>query len=173
MALLVLYASPLLADNTELQANAIRAFTAGDYKTAKILFQSLKSMDASNKAATNYLNIIARKEAAQGATIESALRRIVIDQVNLKDVSAREAVEYVSQKVRAASKGKQVMNVVWMVPENLNPPVSLQLQNLPATEALRYILETSRLSASYEAHAVTIRPLSKRTPSTTEKPGVN
>jgi hypothetical protein len=164
LALLFLAFSSLAAQQNEIQAEAVRAFQAEDYATAKSLFESLLSIDPKNFAARNYLRAIAQREQG-GPRLESSLRKILIPTVDFRDVTVREAVAFVSQKVRELSGGKQSVNVVWMVsPEQTaSVRVSLSLQNVPASEVLRYIGDASNLRFSYDALAVKIKPMSNPT----------
>jgi hypothetical protein len=151
--------SSLKGQPSEIQAEAVRAFQAGDYATARSLFESLLSIDPKNPAARNYLRAIAQRERS-GPGLESALRKIVIPTVDFHDVTVREAVAFVSQKVRELSGGKQSVNVVWMVPaeQTASARVTLSLQNVPASEVLRYIGDASNLQISYDPLAVKIKP---------------
>jgi hypothetical protein len=153
----------LEAQQSEIQAEAVRAFQAGEYATAKPLFESLLSIDPKNPVARNYLRAIAQRERS-GPGLEGALRKIVIPTVNFHDATVREAVAFVSQKVRELSGGKQSVNVVWMVPaeQTAAARVTLSLQNVPASEVLRYIGDASNLQISYDPLAVKIKPA--RTP---------
>ena len=164
LALLFFAFSSLAAQQVEIQAEAVRTFQAGDYATAKFLFESLLSMDPKNLAARNYLRAIAQREKS-GPGLESALRKILIPTVDFRDVTVREAVAFVSQKVRELSGGKQSVNVVWMVSaeQTASARVTLSLQNVPASEVLRYIGESSNLQFSYDALAVKIKPMSNPT----------
>lgn len=155
---LLLAASPLLAQNPELQAEAVKAFQAGDYTTAKSLFESLQALDPKNPAATTHLRLIAAHEKGAGPGIEPALRKILLPKVNFQDVTVRESVDFVTQKVRELSDGKLIMNVVWLVPADTPARITLVLQNVPASEVLRYIAESANLRMDYDKHAVTIRP---------------
>ena len=157
--LLILALPSLEAQQSEVQAEAIRAFQAGDYTTAKSLFESLLSIDPKNPAARNYLRAIAQREKG-GSGLEGALKKIVIPAVDFHEVTVREAVAFVSQKVRELSGGKQSVNVVWMVPAEqiAGERVTLSLQNVPASEVLRYIGDASNLQISYDALAVKIKP---------------
>ena len=65
---------PLEAQQSEMQAEAMRAFQAGDYATAKSLFESLLSIDPKNPAARNYLRAIAQREKG-GPGLEGALKK--------------------------------------------------------------------------------------------------
>lgn len=160
VALLLLAISPLLAQQDEIQSEAVRAFQAGDYATAKSLFESLLAIDPKNPAARNYLRAIALREGS-GSGLEAALRNISIPVVDFREVTVREAVAFVAQKVYELSGGKRSVNVVWMVPSETTDStrITLNLQNIPASEVLRYIGEASNLSFSYDAHAVKIRPM--------------
>jgi len=160
LTLLLFAFSSLAAQQVEIQAEAVRAFQAGDYATAKSLFESLLSVDPKNLAARNYLRAIALRESS-GPGLEAALRNIIIPTVDFRDATVREAVAFVSQKVRELSGGKRSVNVVWMVPPEQadSARVTLSLQNVPASEVLRYIGDSSNLRFSYDAHAVKIRPM--------------
>jgi hypothetical protein len=164
LTLVFLAFSSLAAQQNEIQAEAVRAFQAEDYATAKSLFESLLSLDPKNFTARNYLRAIAQREQG-GPRLESALRKIVIPTVDFRDVTVREAVAFVSQKVRELSGGKQSVNVVWMVsPEQTaDARVTLSLQNVPASEVLRYIGDASNLRFSYDALAVKIQAMSNPT----------
>jgi hypothetical protein len=161
LALLFFALSPLAAQQSEMQAEAVRAFQAEDYATAKSLFESLLSIDPKNPAARNYLRAIAQREKG-GPGLEGALRKILIPTVDFRDATVREAVAFVSQKVRELSGGKQSLNVVWMVsPEQTaSARVTLNLRNMPASEVLRYIGASSNLRFTYNAVAVKIQPMS-------------
>ena len=161
LALLLLAFGSLHAQQSEMQAEAVRAFQAEDYATAKSLFESLLSIDPKNPAARNYLRAIAQREKG-GPGLEGALRKILIPTVDFRDATVREAVAFVSQKVRELSGGKQTVNVVWMVsPEQTaTARVTLNLRNVPASEVLRYIGAASNLRFSYDALALKIQPMS-------------
>ena len=158
LLVLLLSASPLLAQTAELQAEAVKAYQAGDYTTAKSLFESVLAVDPKNPAAPNYLRMIATKEKGGGSGVEPALRKLLIPKVDFQDATVRESVEFVTQKVRSLSDGKLVMNVVWLVPADTPARITLSLQNVPAAEVLRYIAESAKLRLDYDEHAVTIRP---------------
>ncbi|HEY5742497.1 MAG TPA: tetratricopeptide repeat protein [Terrimicrobiaceae bacterium] len=160
LALLVLLLpfSFLHAQHDEMQSEGVRAFQAGDYSTARSLFESLLEIDPKNPAARNYLRAIALRES-NGAGLEATLKNIVIPALDFEDVSVREAVAFVSQKVSELSGGKQSLNVVWMVSPEGTARITLNLQNVPALEVLRYIGDAANLRFSYDAYAVKIRPM--------------
>jgi hypothetical protein len=158
VALLLFAFSNLSAQQAEIQSEALRAFQEGDYATAKSLFESLLAVDPKNPAARNYLRAIAAREGS-GPSLQAVLRKINIPTIDFRDVSVREAVAFVGQKVHELSGGERSLNVVWMVsPETIEDKrVTLNLQNVPAAEVLRYIGDASDLKFSYDAYAVKIR----------------
>jgi len=158
LALLLFALSNLAAQQEEIQSEAMRAFREGDYATAKSLFESLLAVDPRNPAARTYLRAIAVREGS-GPTLLSALRKINIPSVDFRDVSVREAVAFVAQKVDELSGGERSLNVVWLVPPETTQDkrVTLSLQNVPAAEVLRYIGDASDLKFTYDAYAVKIR----------------
>ena len=157
LALLLFVLSNLAAQQEEIQSEAVRAFREGDYVTAKSLFESLLAVDPRNPAARTYLRAIAVREGS-GPTLLSALRKINIPSIDFRDVSVREAVAFVAQKVHELSGGERSLNVVWLVPPETTQDkrVTLSLQNVPAAEVLRYIGDASDLKFTYDAYAVKI-----------------
>lgn len=165
--LLFLAVAPLAAQPgpAELQKEAVAAFQAGNYTAAKSLFESVLSQDPKNAAAKTYLAAIARKQT-QGAGLEKSLSAVIIPKVDFRDATAREAIEFVSQRVKQISDGKQAVNVVWMVPENVQPRVNLSLQNVPASEILKYIASAANLELDYDNYAVKVKPAAAPTAAT-------
>ncbi len=156
--LLFLAFSPLAAQQSDMMAEAVRAYQTGDYTTAKSLFQSMVSLNPRNTAAKNYLGMIAQKERS-GPGIEARLKQIILPKADFQNTSPREAMTYVSQQVNKSITGDQKLNIVWLVPANVETPqVTLSLQNTPANEVLRYIAEMAGLKLDYEEYAVKVTP---------------
>jgi len=156
--MLALALSPLAAQPSaaSLQKEAIAAFDAGNYTTAQSLFESVLSQDPKNLVAKNYLATIAKK--TKGAVgLEKSLSAVMIPKVDFQDTSAKEALDFVSQRVKALTEGKQAVNVVWMVPPDSNPHVTLSLQNVPASEVLKYIASAANLELDYDTYAVKVK----------------
>ena len=55
-----------------------------------------------------------------------------------------------------------------MVPEGTEKTVTLSLQNIPASEALKYIAEASNLQVEYDNFAVKIKPAAALAPASTD-----
>lgn len=152
----VLALSSVSAQQADLMSEAVRAYQTGDYVTAKSLFQSLVSLNPRNTAAKNYLGMIAQKEKS-GPGIETRLKQISLPKVDFQETTPREAMTYVSQQVNKTIEGGQKLNIVWLVPADVTvPAVTLNLQNTPANEVLRYIAEMAGLKLDYEEYALKV-----------------
>jgi len=154
----VLALGSLSAQQSDMMAEAVRAYQTGDYATAKSLFQSLVSLNPRNTAAKNYLGMITQKEKS-GPGIEARLKQIILPKVDFQNTTPREAMTYVSQQVNKNIQGSQKLNIVWLVPADAQlAPITLGLQNTPANEVLRYIAEMASLKLDYEEYAVKVTP---------------
>lgn len=154
----VLALGSVSAQQSDVMAEAVRAYNTGDYVTAKSLFQSLLSLNPRNTAAKNYLTQITLKERS-GPSMETRLKQITIAKVDFQETTPREAMTYVSQQVNKTIKDGKKLNIVWLVPADVQaPPVTLNLHDAPANEVLRYIAEMAGLKLSYEEFALKVTP---------------
>lgn len=139
--------------------DAVRAFKAGEYDTARTLFEAVLATEPKNAGAQNHLRMIALREKGIGvAGLESSLRKVMLPKVDLREASAKEAFAFVAQQIEKQTDGKQKLNVVWMVPQDAGQLVTLNLQNVPATEVLRYIADSASLKLDYETYALRVQP---------------
>ncbi len=78
-----------------------------------------------------YLRAIAlQQKKGNSASLEAALRSVIIPKVDFNDVSVREAIGYVAQRVKEISNGNLILNVVWIVPAENDYRVTLSLQQV-------------------------------------------
>lgn len=162
LALLFLLPAVLLAQapSNPMTQDAIEAFKKQDYETARMLFESVLATNPRDPAAQNYLRMIAMKQKDGTASRSDGLpnlNRLIIPKIEFTDATPREAFAFVSQKVRDLSPDKKPLNIVWLVPEGAAVPnVTLNLQNIPANDALRYIAEGANLELEYDTYAVKV-----------------
>ncbi|MCX7869131.1 MAG: hypothetical protein N2322_04180, partial [Terrimicrobiaceae bacterium] len=124
--------------------------------------------EPSNAAARLQLRrVIERQTRAEAMRL--ALSRIILPAVRLEDVSAREAMDYLTQAISKSRPGFR-LNTVWMVPPEHPGRVTLQLEDIPASEALRYAAEAAGLEISFEEHAVKVRAPAAALPPTEREP---
>jgi len=133
--------------------SAVQAYQAGDLSGARLILEQILVKEPRNAAARNYLQTITEKEAKSAAT-KRRLDAVVIPKIDFRDVSAREAFEFTLQAIERGSGAKP--NLVWIVPAENPPRVTLALDNVPGATALTYIADLAGLKIAFEEHAVRV-----------------
>lgn len=153
-------ASTFAADVQRLLSEAQTAMIRGDLETAKRSFQIVYQLDPKNAVAIGGLRQIAVQEAKSGggASIEKQFAQVILPQVQFKEATFTEALDFLKKKVTEASGGKQTANFVVQPGIDQNAKVTLSLTNVPFTEALRYMAELVSAKAEYQKYAIVIRP---------------
>lgn len=139
------------------------AWVRGDIATAKRNFQLVYQADPRNPTAIGYLRQIAayEKKNPGSVTTESLYKDIIIPRLEFREATLGAALDFMKKKVADASGGKKSVNfVLQLAPEQQNAPVSLNLTNIPFTEALRYIADSVGAKVDYQKFAVVIRSTS-------------
>jgi len=167
----VLGATAFAADVQKLMSEGQTAMIRGDIETAKAKFQMVNQLDPRNVPAIAYLRQIEAQEKQKGASPqqEKALSQLIIPKLEFREATFTAALDFLKRKATELSGGKQSVNfVVQVAPESQNTPVTLNLQNIPFTEALRYIAELAGAKVEYQKFAIVIRgPGGASTASTT------
>ena len=147
------------------------AMLQGDITTAKAKFTEANRMDPKNPIVIGYLKQIAIQEqrAPQSPQIEKQLASIIVPQVQFREATFGSALDFLKKKATELSGGKQTVNFV-VAPgiDQDGIKVTLNLSNVPLTEALRYVAELANAKVEYQKYAVMIKP-ANATASTTEK----
>jgi hypothetical protein len=149
------------ADLQKLLTEGQTAFMRGDLVTAKRNFVIANKMDPKNPTVIGFLKQIAAAEAKNpsGASSEHEYRDIVIPQLQFKEATLNSAVDFMKKKVSDLTGGKKSINIVnKLSPEAQNTPITLNLTNIPFTEALRYIAEMVGAKVEYQKYAVVLAP---------------
>jgi len=136
----------------------IAAFKKGDYENARMLFDAALAQNPKDATAQTYARMTAMKVKSSDSGLQGALKKVIIPKVEFTDVTAKESVDYVVQRIKTLTEGKQNVSLVWMVPSDFPGRITLSLQNVPATEALRYIAEMAGLELDYDNYALKVKP---------------
>lgn len=146
---------------TQLIVEGRRAYMSRDLDTARTKFQQLLETDPGNTTAIQFLRaieIVEAKASAAGNTFD----KVVLPQVEFRNATFREALDYLKQQ--AAKQNVAVSFVTQLPDETLAKPITLSLKNVPFTEALRYLCETSGAQYAIEKYAIVIKPLGSPAP---------
>ena len=120
--------------------------------------------------------------------INNKLNKIMIDRMDLDQVSVREAVDFLKQKSRQLDNStddpnKKGVNIILKLDSPASPPasvdggatttpesgvtentrISIALKNVPLIDAVRYLTEISGLKYKIEPKAISIIPLTENT----------
>ena len=156
----VLCGTSLAVDTQKLMSEGQTAMIRGDMETAKSKFELVTKLEPKNLPAIAYLRQIAAQEAQKPTSPqqEKQLSQLIIPKLEFKEATFTAALDFMRRKAAELSGGKQSVNFVVQIPaEAQNTPVTLNLQNIPFTEALRYIAELAGAKVEYQKFAVVIR----------------
>ncbi len=146
-----------------LVSEGIAAYQKGDVESAKRAFDMAYSMDSRNITAINYLRRIKAEEANRPKYVdqEKQLAAVVVD-IRLREATLSAALDSFKRSVTTKTNGRLSVSIVAQLPpETLNSQsVTLSLNNVPATEALRYLADQVNATVAYEKFAIVIKPKS-------------
>ncbi len=158
-------ASAGLAAGAELQdllTEGQTAYMRGDLPKAKAAFEMIYKIDPRNQVAIGYLKRIKVDELnkPKGNDQEKQLAALIIPQISFKDATLGSALDYLKKSVEKASGGKQAVNFVIQLPaEQVNTQtVTLNLSNIPFTEAVRYLGDLANATIVYDKYAIMVKP---------------
>jgi hypothetical protein len=138
------------------------AYAKGDYQGAKEAFEMAYQLDSRNTVAIGYLKALQRddKSRPRGVPMERQLASVVIPQIQFKDATLGSAVEYLKSSVKRQTNNQMSVNIVVQLPaeEMATKTVTLNLSNLPFTEALKYLASVANLDVSFEKYAIVLKP---------------
>ena len=146
--------------SSQLFTEAQRAYMSGDVETAKEKFKLVLADDPNNTSAANYLRMIAASEPQDnGAQLEKKLKALILPKVEFREATFGSALEYLKQQAAKQSEGKIVVSfVVKLPPEFLDSQrVTLQLKNIPFTEALHYLCELGDVDYRVVKYAILVK----------------
>ena len=138
------------------------AYIRGDLAKAKSAFEMVYQMDSRNQVAIAYLRRIKIAEQGQpkGSDQEKLLSGLIVPQIQFHDATLVSALDYLKKAAEKSSGGKLGVNFVVQLPaDQVNAQtVTLNLSNVPFTEALRYLGGLANFTPVYEKYAITLKP---------------
>jgi hypothetical protein len=153
----------------DLLREAQQAYVRGDATAAKEKFEMIRRIDPDNRTAINYLRRIIAEEAKNPNKdltngTQATLSKVILPKLDFREASLAEALDFLRQKGNQVAGGKVAggkvaINFVLQIDEAAKAKkVTLTLQNVPFTEALRYIGELTGVQFVYERFAIAVKP---------------
>lgn len=141
--------------------------TAYDHQRAKMLSQVAESWEEKvpvQGAAVTFDYGVGR---SPGAYLTEKMNKIIFPSVKFDNATIDEAIEFLRVKSRdldtfTEAGGVKGVNIIIRQGEApSNASISLDLKDVPMSEALRYVTELAQMKFKVEAHAVLVVPLSE------------
>jgi hypothetical protein len=138
------------------------AYQKGDIEKAKAAFETAYSMDSRNVTVINFLRQIRAVEATRPKSVnrERQLSAIIIPKIQFREATLSSALDFLKKEVDRLSGGRAPVSFVLQMPaEQANSlTVTLNLTNIPASEAIRYLAELAGATVTYDTYAVVLKP---------------
>jgi general secretion pathway protein D len=141
--------------------------TAYDHQRAKMLAQVTESWEDKVPVQGNTISFDYGVGRSPGAFLTEKMNKIIFPTVQFEGATIEEAIEYLRVKSRdldtftdkSGVKGVNIILRMGDAPSNAS--ISLDLKDVPMSEALRYVTELAQMKYKVEAHAVLVVPISE------------
>jgi hypothetical protein len=155
----------------ELLTKGQAAYMKGDIETAKAAFEMVYQMDSRNTTAIGFLKHIQidEKNKPKFVPMERQLASVVIPQIQFREATLGSALDYLKKAADRQTGGKIGVNFVVQLPAGQvnTQQVTLNLSNVPFTEALKYLGTVASLDFVYDKYAIVVKPKADTTATTT------
>jgi hypothetical protein len=167
LATIVHAAAPASPEIQQLLNEGQAAYMKGDIEGAKAAFEMVYTMDSRNVTAINFLTRIKAMKGVntKGVPIERQIAGVIIPQIQFRDATLSSALDYLKKAVVRESGGKVAVNFVVQLPaEQVNTQtVTLSLNQVPFSEAVKYLASVANLDVEYQKYAIVLKPKSDTT----------
>lgn len=154
--------APATEEVKRLLSEGQAAFTKGDYTTAKGAFETAYQIDSRNLVAINFLQKIKalEKTAPKFVSQEQQLRGLTVPKVQIKDATIGAVFDYLKSTASKLTGGKAAVNFVLKLPDEVvnTKTISLNMNDAPFTEVVKYVAELANLNVQYQQYAVLVTP---------------
>jgi len=141
--------------------------SAYDHQRAKMLAQVAEAWEDKVPVQGSAVQFDYGSGRSPGTFLTQKMNNIIFPTVQFQGATIEEAIEYLRVKSRdldnspdsAGVKGVNIILRTGEAPNNAS--ISLDLKDVPMSEALRYVTELAQMKFKVEAHAVLVVPLSE------------
>ena len=85
------------------------------------------------------------------------LDAIIIPRLSLKDAELADVIKFLSRRAKELDPAQKGVNIIWQQANTIPATVNIELENIPLSEAIRYIAQIAGVSFALETHAVVLR----------------
>ncbi|WP_395737728.1 Amuc_1098 family type IV pilus outer membrane protein [Prosthecobacter sp.] len=140
--------------------------SAYDHQRARMLAQVAETWEDKVPVKQQQVQFEYGVGRSPGAYLTEKMNKIIFPTVSFQGATIEEAIEYLRVKSRdldtfTEGSGVKGVNIILQTGDApSNASISLDLKDVPMSEALRYVTELAQMKYKVEAHAVLVVPLS-------------
>ncbi len=136
------------------------AYYKGDFETARLLLTQVAALKPDHFETKALLASI-DSQLKSGSSLRKTYGSVTIPKIDFTDVTVAEALQALSAMAKNVSGGKVTPNFIVRNPDLGRKPVTLNLTNIPLTDAIDYLAQLAGGKATYDRHAVVLSPLTE------------
>ena len=146
----------------DLYTKAIVLLGAGQYDAAEVAARQLRTQLPNEPRVIQLQRQIELDRKSGTRThaekqLELKLANLIVPAVNVRNAQPSEIIDWLRQESAKLTEDKAPVNVVWLVPATAKlPGVTLNLQNIPLLDVVRYVTQAAGLRFRVEPYAVII-----------------
>lgn len=130
------------------------AFYKGDHETAYALLTQVEASNPKHFETKALLAQIRAQKKSGTPTIKKTYDSLILPQVDFTEVTLAEAIEGLRGLSKNASDGKVIPNIIIKDPALGAKMLSLNIRNVPLSDAIQYLADLSGATSVYDKHAV-------------------
>ncbi|WP_133793822.1 hypothetical protein [Prosthecobacter fusiformis] len=130
------------------------AYYKGDMETAYQLLTQVEARNPKHFETRALLAQIRTHRQPGNASVKASYQSVVLTKIEFSDVTLEEAVEGLRALSKTASDGKIIPNIIIKDQSLATKTLSLNLRNLPLTDAIQYLAGIVGANTTYDKHAV-------------------
>jgi hypothetical protein len=154
--------APAIADDLQTVFDQGRAaYYRGDYPAAKKLLAQIAAVQPAHYQTRAMLANIAAHEKSQTVNLKDQCAALRIPKFEVFEVPLAECLHALAVKTKDISTGKLAPNFVVKTASLNKSPLTINLQNTPVDEVVRYLAEMAGAKVSWEKHAVVFTGLAE------------
>lgn len=130
------------------------AYNAGQYEIAREKLALVLLKNPEHPQTRAMMAQIELKVGTDNALLRKSYDKVILDKFEVVDVELAESIQALKILSKNASDGKITPNVIVSDPDLAKKRVSLSLEKIPLSEALRYLAKLTGAQLSYDKNAV-------------------
>ena len=163
LATLFVLPAPAQQDLNTLYKQGVALYNQQQYEEAKKIFTRVLQVRPDFVYARSYLakcNTAIAADRGPSNDIAGQLAEITLPQFSFNAAPIGDVLTYLTQRTEELSGGKVVPNFIFKgtSEQRDNLTVTINLRNIPVTEAIRYVGQLTRTRFTYEEHAIVADP---------------